>query len=201
VFDMSVYPILVTLKLNWNLGDLASWLVAIGTVGTLIAALWQIGNERKSRREDERKASDAARRDQAQRVSAWYSGETEDHANSTLAILNASDEPVYQVIVTFVLIQGAGPHSGEDYSDLEMAAGRRSMFGTIPPGRWTTNVSTGWQGMYRRPGAELAFTDRAGVYWVRRADGALEELSEDPIDHFSIGRPVGWEAPQLHREA
>jgi hypothetical protein len=41
------------------------------------------------------------------------------------------------------------------------------------------------QGTFRvRSAAEIAFTDRAGVHWVRRGGGQLAELSENPFEYF-----------------
>jgi hypothetical protein len=180
-----------------NLGDVPTWAIAVGTVGTLAAALWQIGRERAARRHDEEQAVAAARRDQAQRISAWFAGD--DANGSKLSILNASYEPVYQAVVTLVFIQGAGPQRGEDYSARGMSDHRRAMLSVIPPGRWTASVEGGWHGMFARPGAEIAFTDRAGIHWVRRGNGNVEELPMNAIDHFGIGRPVSWTIPEGER--
>jgi hypothetical protein len=35
-----------------------------------------------------------------------------------------------------------------------------------------------------RLGAEVAFTDRAGSHWIRRATGQLEELAIAPLEYF-----------------
>jgi hypothetical protein len=102
-----------------------------------------------------------------------------------VVVLNRSDEPVYQAVASLILIQGAGPQTGEDLTKLieqtsQMASYRAAM-GLIPPGRWRTFVDGGWGGMGRRPGIEVAFTDSAGVHWVRRTNGKLDEISENPF--------------------
>lgn len=49
-------------------------------------------------------------------------------------------------------------------------------------------------GLSARSGAEVAFTDRAGNHWIRRANGQLEELPEDPIEHFArLGLHGPWD--------
>jgi hypothetical protein len=55
----------------------------------------------------------------------------------------------------------------------------------LPPGTWRTWISgRGWGGILSgRLGVDLAFTDRAGLHWVRRANGQLEELPADPLAH------------------
>jgi hypothetical protein len=53
----------------------------------------------------------------------------------------------------------------------------------------------GWGILSGRVGAEIAFTDRAGASWVRRATGALDELPTDAIDHYAISRPLDYKPP------
>jgi hypothetical protein len=43
-----------------------------------------------------------------------------------------------------------------------------------------------------RFGAEVAFTDRAGSHWIRRATGKLEELPKEPLEYFE---PSGLYGP------
>jgi hypothetical protein len=66
----------------------------------------------------------------------------------------------------------------------------------IPPGRWRVSVDGGWNGMYSRLGLEVAFTDRAGAHWVRRADGRLEQLPRGAFDHFELSRPLDLTPPE-----
>jgi hypothetical protein len=130
-------------------------------------------------------------RAQAERVSAW-SGPSADP--QPVELLNHSDEPVYEALTTFVFIDGSGPTRGEEVSP-ELAA-RRVKVGVIPPGRWRVCVSGGWNGMYARLGLEVAFTDRAGGHWVRRADGSLEELPRGAFDYFELSRPLDLTRPE-----
>lgn len=51
----------------------------------------------------------------------------------------------------------------------------------------------GWAVMAGRAGAEVGFTDRRGVGWVRRSNGDIDELSRNAIDHYGITRPVNYE--------
>lgn len=69
----------------------------------------------------------------------------------------------------------------------------------VPPGRWLVHLNaSGWAGMSRMPGAEIAFTDHRGNHWVRRALGSLEELDSDSVSYFKIDRPVGWSTPGVY---
>jgi hypothetical protein len=185
----------------------ADWLAAIGTgvgalvtVGTLIVALRQINTERQARQRLERQAEQQNRRAQAERLSAWpalrapgsVSEEPVDEevGSTWIAILNRSEEPVYWAIVSLVLVQGAGPRTGK-----ETPPGYRETLSIIPPGKHYASVAPFLPGMNARPGVELAFTDRAGVHWVRSANGALTEIDTVPIDYYELGLPQGWSLP------
>jgi hypothetical protein len=164
-------------------------IVGVGTVALAIFALVQIAVERGVRKRQERRA-------QAERVSAWphsYWGITDQ---TTIVLHNGSDEPVYLAVVSFVFIQGAAPHSGKELvARWDMFGQFVKTFTVIPPGRHYTTVPGGWAGMMRRPGVELAFIDRAGVSWLRTADGRLSEIRREPADHYGLSRPIGWDIP------
>jgi hypothetical protein len=57
-------------------------------------------------------------------------------------------------------------------------------------------VDGGWGGMSRRPGVELAFTDRAGVHWVRCADCNLVEIRQPPVEYYDLALPTNWGIPE-----
>jgi hypothetical protein len=164
--------------------------VAAGSVASVSIALLQIRNDRERRRREER-------RRQAERISAWPGVNAQEQE---VILLNRSDAPVYQAVASLVLIQGAGAQTGEELTELieqtpQMAAYRAAM-GLIPPGRWRVNVDGGWGGTHRRPGIEVAFTDAAGIHWVRRTSGSLEELKENAFDHFKLFRPLTLVSPE-----
>jgi len=137
----------------------------------------------------------------ARRVSAWIGGfpqipftVIDQIGPPTFATLyNASDEPVYRVIAWLVFVQGDGPRRSEEASTLNPDSA--STIGALPPGAFVIDFPSDWGGMYRRPGVEVAFTDAAGVHWVRRSDGDLDELPEDPVDYYKVPRPVDWREP------
>jgi hypothetical protein len=166
-------------RVHWELGDLATWFGSVGVVGALAAALYQIRTERIRRHDDEEHERQQLRRQQAERISGWPVDSRPGRHDTSLILLNRSDEPVYEAVVTFVFIQGAGPRRGED----GVNSSYRRTLSILPPGRWRVEVPGGWAGMSRRPGVEVAFTDRAGIHWIRRATGALDEIQKAPIDH------------------
>jgi hypothetical protein len=186
-------------------GDLPAWVAAIGTVGALAAAFRQIATERALRQRAEREAIDMAERSQAELVSAWYGGHdelTEGGAGQDwLVLLNRSNEPVYQAVASVVFIQGAAPERGEEYrrlrgEDERYFLDQQPTLGVIPPGRWRVHVPGGWGGMMRQPGAEIAFSDRGGRHWVRRATGELKRLPTNAFDHYGLHPPFSLGPPE-----
>lgn len=182
--------------MHWQLGDLATWFGSVGVVGTLAAALYQIRTERIRRHDDEDHERQQLRRQQAERISGWPVNSGPGHHNTPLILLNRSDEPVYEVVVTLVFIQGDGPRRGED----AVLPQYRNTLSIVPPGRWRVAVPAGWAGMSRRPGVEVAFTDRAGAHWIRRATGGLDEIKTAPIDHYKLSRPQALAFPVPDQE-
>jgi hypothetical protein len=173
-------------------GAFGAVLAAVGTIAAFAIAFYQIFSERRARRKDDRTA-------QARRISGWIDGTLPDPSDaaaplaSPATLLNASDEPVYRVIAWLVLVQGAGPQTGEEMQ--QMAPFSPAMLAILPPGRYVVRLPGDWGGMFRRPGVEVAFTDAAGRHWIRRATGRLEEIPNDPVEHYGVDRPVSWDLP------
>lgn len=140
-----------------------------------------------------------------------------------LYISNTSAEPIYEVVVGLAHVQGTGPRHLEDFiksqrDRLDQNQGRSApgaeaqpgdvyatqkpatALSVLPPGTWRAWVrGRGWQApMGGRLGAEVAFVDRAGVSWVRRAMGELEELPVRPLTYlqkFGFYGPHDFEPP------
>jgi hypothetical protein len=186
------------MAVNW--GDVPTWVAGVGTVGTLAAALWQIRTERHRRLAADEELRFERHLEQARLVAA-YLGEQEEPENpsgtpgaiegrTAFYLANNSAEPVYSVIVGMVFVQGAGPRTLERMiEENRKGRGRRGPVTTVsilPGGLYRVWVAgTGWHRILSgRGGVEIAFTDRAGSHWLRRADGRLEELSSPPLEHF-----------------
>jgi hypothetical protein len=226
-------------KIQW--GDFATWVAAVGTVSAVVVALLQVARERNARLS--REAQDRRERHlaHARLISAWtgpaqevpeterveYGDSDSDRAfnyRTPIYVHNSSAEPIYEVVVGIVFIQGAAPRTLEGILDLrqqrhqettELAAkgldvsteqrGFRAdpvtTSGIIPPGTWRVWIrGKGWTSiMAGRGGVDVAFVDRAGVSWVRRAMGPLEELSTRPLEHFAqhgLYGPHEFRAPE-----
>ena len=80
-------------------GDLATWVSAIGTIFAVVVALWFSGRDGRRRRNEER-------RHQAERITAWIDrlAMTNPVVRSamTIAVQNASDQLAYRVVVSLV---------------------------------------------------------------------------------------------------
>ncbi len=167
------------------------WWVA--GLGLIAAAGWvtSVFIAVRHARNDRRRPAPVDRRAQAERVSVWPGPNADPQP---VALLNSSDEPVYEAVATFVFVDGSGPTRGEDASP-ELAE-RRVRVAVIPPGRWQVCINGGWNGMYSRLGVEVAFTDGVGAHWVRRADGRLEQLPRRAFDYFGLARPADLTPPE-----
>jgi hypothetical protein len=184
-------------------GDLPTWVAAIGTAGALAVAFLQIRTERRARKAREAEERRHTRRRQAVRISSWIAS-SDDMAqvgwqdSSSLprygaVLLNNSEEPVYEVAASLVSIQGAGPSASKGDGRLEY----RAYLSVVPPGRHLADLGTCDSWPSGRAGVDLLFTDATGVHWLRRANGALDEVDAPSAEYYSMPRPVGWVIPTL----
>ncbi len=200
-----------------HLGDLPTWVAAIGTVGALVAALIQINTERRRRLANEASERAERRVSQARLVAAFLGPEEtrgrpahidadrsrpSEEGRTPIYVVNSSEEPVYEPVVGLAAIQGAAPRTIEQWLETRENAveqGRQlqvpvTTVSILPPGKSVIWVQgSGWsQHLSGRSGAEIAFTDRAGLHWIRRASGQVTELSENPFQYFAS---YGLKAP------
>ncbi|HUY54527.1 MAG TPA: hypothetical protein VMV23_05155 [Candidatus Nanopelagicaceae bacterium] len=125
-------------------------------------------------------------------------------------LINGSTEPVYRLVVGVVMVQGTAPHTMEEQLERKRQSGANqetcrgepcTTLSILPPGRWRVLIrGSHWAGVLAgRPGAEVAFTDRGGVHWVRRALGELDELPEAPFTYFGqlgLYGPLDFRVPE-----
>lgn len=200
-------------SVDWNL--LGVWFGAVatllGAIGTVTAVFVAISNSKQARQAaiQAQATADAARRDtldfrkqeaeqklraQADQICAWI----DDPRLDQVALLNRSDQPVYNVLVYSVWVQGAAWRTGEDAERYFRNGGPtarigaiRSILQVVPPGKFRLRQGfSGQQIMQGRQGLEVAFTDMTGHHWVRRASGELEKLEADPFANYGTGRPL-----------
>lgn len=120
-------------------------------------------------------------------------------------LANNSAEPVYSLVVGLVFIQGAGPHTMEDMLELNRRQFQRqgpvTTVSILPGGLYRVRIAgTGWHRILSgRAGVEIAFTDRAGASWIRRATGGLEELPRPTLEYFGdfhLDGPHEFQTPE-----
>jgi hypothetical protein len=180
-------------------GDVATWVASVGTVAAVSTALWQVWSQR-------RKELRNAFHEQAESISAWYSGDYRIETTSGLVVdgvainlSNGSLQLVYEVVVFLVFVQGAAPRTGEEWAVEHLAEKRRGahvVLASVPPG--LSSVKVRWTGdsvRQGRFGAEIGFTDRKGTHWIRRATGELIQIPSTAIEHYRLGRPVDYRVP------
>jgi hypothetical protein len=167
-------------NVTW-LGDIATWVSGIGIVSTFIIGFIQINNERKIRKEKERK-------EQAERISAFIVKETP--SKTTVALLNLSSEPIYEVIVSVSSFQGpSGTHPQS------VSRQYTSFLSVVPPGKSFTFVDGKYHELSFHPAIEIAFKDVKGKNWVRTGRGTIKEIGKPPVEYYNLHRPLSWKLP------
>lgn len=191
-------------------GDVPTWVASVGTVAAFGAAFWQIRTERRHRIEADNHERRERHEAQARLISAmpgpvdeapkpWY-----PEGRTGVDCVNSSAEPVYNIVVGIVFIQGAAPRTMEGIMTMERPGVPGMPITTLalmPPGRSRVWIAgTGWTRiMAGRPGVEVAFSDRARVHWIRRANGALDELDANPFEYFGrygLSGPYDLQVPE-----
>ena len=122
----------------------------------------------------EEQISDEARQ-QADRISGWMVGSTNEGTPQTKLVLqNASDLLVYNLIASVVTAEGE-PIRGSQY---------RNYIGRLPPGKSEYPIKYPGAGMHKHFSIELAFEDSSGKKWVRTGNGVLRSIASDPLTHY-----------------
>ncbi len=169
----------------------ASWVaaaVAGGGLITAVVAVVQFGlllRDRSAARRRDRQA-------QAEMVSGWPGATGEDSLELSdgevvVTLANDSAKVIYGAAVFLVAELGRSPATAEELvrgGDPDSPPYR--LLGIGPPGRHVIGVPWTAGGMHVQLGVELAFTDAAGISWIRRISGELEHLPEGPAKHFGL---------------
>lgn len=185
-------------------GDVPTWLSSIATVlALLFAAIAAVAAHRAYKIESERDriAAEARRqqeafqrRTQAALVSAWWGWQPGEAGGERAGrwgafVRNASETPVYQASLTMLDIHD--PDVSERLDLAIVPPGAEPVFypsglsgppgggdrAGQPPGGWL--VQDGQHAVDYR--VEIAFTDSAGVRWIRDQQGRLSELRPEVL--------------------
>jgi hypothetical protein len=167
-------------NISW-LGDIATWVSGLGILATFIIGFVQINNERKFRKQKER-------REQAERISAFIFKETS--SRTTVALLNLSSEPIYEVIVSISVFDTSS--ASRPVADSRQYT---SFLSVVPPGKSFTHVDGSYHGMSFHPSIEIAFKDVKGKNWIRTGRGVLKEISKSPVSYYKLHHQLTWHLP------
>jgi len=200
-------PILLTAGgIDVNAGLIISGAAAVGTVGTLLWAVFN-GLELRRQTDADRREATAIRHEanaekqveQARRVCGWATslgsqpmGGPRPYAHR-IRFSNSSAEPVHGLVAYLVWVQGAGPRTGEEMQSHDAYyRSRRVIVQILPPGNYVLTLDGPTNMVPQgRLGLEVAFTDSAGRHWVRRVpSGELERLDAPPVKHYGIPIPL-----------
>lgn len=123
-------------------------------------------------------------------IAAWLERDATGAAH--IVIRSDSNLPVYEVVATIVVTNGAGCCKGEE---LESLYQYRKILDLIPPGLHSVSIDLGgFYGMHRHPLVEIAFVCAKGKSWVRRGDGALDDLDVSPFKYYELGLPIAFDS-------
>src|SRR5215831_18474889 len=156
------------------MSEVTDWLTAIGTFGAVVVSLGLALKEfRDKRKRDERH--------QAELVTAWFVPyerpmDEEEKYDAGLRVHNASNQLIYDVVAEVLIRRKTAVN---DTKEKNLAFG--AMVGNVPPGGFTAGINTGGGALDARHLIELAFQDAAGRYWLRKANGKLEQVRKHPL--------------------
>ncbi|MBQ1019858.1 hypothetical protein KBX71_18595 [Micromonospora sp. D93] len=196
------YAWLAVMLAQAEFGDVATWIGAVANVATVVLALvaslvgfriYKIESGRDQRAEDERRErAEDQRRSQAQLISVWFAEATKkEHTNWGKSgtrevkvwaahVLNASNQPIYDVLVIF------SPRYADTLKYLHplLQRGIREWILVVPPHQDVLTVAVpdllaetglgtaGEAGLV----VSLEFRDASGRRWLRDREGYLLPL-------------------------
>lgn len=164
-----------------ELGTLAEWFGAIGTLLAVVVALVVAFRDGRLRRKAERWR-------QAELISVWPVHFGRIKSKTYVYISNASKQPVFDVLISYGVAYGAGEACTKE-PEYQRAVLR------VPPGEYFVKAPKSHGGdMYVQLGFSISFRDINGRYWRRDARGVLAETSSDPFTEMDVSQPISkWE--------
>jgi hypothetical protein len=211
-------------SVDW--GTFPEWVAAVATTGALIAAGYAsrftyqqvtiARSEAQALEAEAHERREARKQEQASQVTAWL--DRDQGGRYLVWVYNASRNPVYDVIITFV-----SPNNHNDFigrqvlPPMQAPAVDASVSNFINQARVATkSIDLSWDHPYMKGpiktlqdnpdgtkswkadpegweagelGIAIAFTDIAGIRWQRPLNGTLAELPE------GFERPTGYVLP------
>ena len=125
---------------------------------TLCLTVYVVLRDTRHMNEQDERQEMAEKLAQPSSIAAWL--ERDPTGETFIVIRNDSDLPVYEVVATIVVTNGAGCCKGED---LESSYQYRKILDLIPPGFHSVAIDMGgFYGMHRHPLVEIAFVCAKG---------------------------------------
>jgi len=165
-----------------DLGNVAEWFGAVGTLLAVIVALGIALRDGRLKRRSEL-------RNQAESVSAWPVHFGVFRKKDLIYVSNSSRLPIYDVLISYGVAYGAGQPfaKGDDY---------QSAILRVPPGDYFVKApKSHGGGMHIQLGVSISFRDINGVYWIRDARGVLAKTDTDPYTEMGVSQPISqWQS-------
>lgn len=165
------------------------WVDVLAPIATVVLSLIVYHSNKVSEARETRRRQREEQLRQPSKVAAWFS---QDRCLNPVSLENASNMPVYEVVITFVRTSGASCAKGEEFMGDNLLRRKHAL---LPPGRYSLEAPLGdllGGGAY--PGVEIAFTCADGTNWIRRANGKLEQIEERPFAYYQITIPCDYDA-------
>ena len=134
-------------------GDFATWTGSVGTVAAFVVAYYQIHQERRHRLARELQDRLAARREHADKISAWVTG-------SSVVVANRSGHPIHDVDISL------GDLRPEGGTHAESAQAAVVHLAVVPPGEHTSHLDESHE---NHNVLQITFTDARADRWTRKA--------------------------------
>ena len=170
-----------------RLDHFASLATVLGSLATAATLIWLVVERNQLQKEKK----ESEKRKQAAGVSTWLSTRTfgtKVHYKQQIIVLNNnSDSPIYNIVVSIVDTRNKDAKGEETPDEF------RRTIDASPPGQAFCLAPECYSGMGFHPSVEIAFSDADGHHWVRRGNGRLESLAEDPFVHYKIQLPPTYE--------
>lgn len=141
-------------------GDIATWTGSIGTVAAFAVAYYQIHQERRHRLARELKDKFAARREHADKVSAWVTG-------SQVVVANRSGHPIHDVDIAL------GTLLPEDSARANNGPTSTVHAAVVPPGEHPVPLDDANPSPHV---VQMAFTDSRADRWSRESGKPPERV-------------------------
>lgn len=132
-----------------------------------------------------------SRNDQSFKVSGWINEDDPKQGITICTVSNTSSEPVYNVVITPVIISDISEDGRQVRINDELDG---AIIELLPPGSYKVQIPIVCRGMCKAFNIEMAFTDCKRRMWVKSGLGITKRIwnQTDPINYYKITKPVSY---------